>query len=96
MDFTEIENPWSSYVLPDGRRLRVRHILIQVERHPFDVGTDGDPPYNLTFSAIAVITEPITAGDQANFDLADGHDAAANALGVAMEMPLCPVKKSDL
>ncbi len=51
MEFREIENPWSSYELPDGTKIKIRHVLTAIKH------TDGTPRYDLTFSAIAV-TEP--------------------------------------
>ena len=50
MDFKEISNPWSEFVLPDGRKMRCRHILMDV----IQTGTDPDgvPIYHLSFSAM--------------------------------------------
>lgn len=53
MDFEELSNPWSHYKLPDGRTMRVRHILTDV----LQTGTDPDglPMYHLNFGAMVHI-----------------------------------------
>ncbi len=85
MEFRELSNPWSQYELPDGTKIRIRHVLTAVKR----TGTndDGSPRYDCSFSAIAV-TEPVTmlpvapiavkcfcgwSGDQSNlkYEIAD-------------------------
>jgi hypothetical protein len=52
-DFTERSNPWSYYVLPDGRQMRVRHILTDVVQVGID--PDGLPKYNVTFQPVIAI-----------------------------------------
>lgn len=58
MDFEELKNPWSEYRLPDGRTMRVRHILTDV----IQTGTDADglAQYHLNFGAMVHI-EPTAA-----------------------------------
>ncbi len=87
MDFAEISNPWSSYQLPDGTKIRIRHVLTAVKH----VGTndDGSPRYDCSFSAIAVTEPPVTPAPYAA-----GIANAVNSLGVLTEMPL--IKKTDL
>lgn len=53
MDFQEKTNPWSIYTLPDGRMLRVRHILTDVLQTGID--PDGLPMYHLNFGAMVHI-----------------------------------------
>lgn len=89
MDFKELNNPWSEYLLPDGRKLRVRHILTQVDPNGI-LDAEGNQQFNLTFSCIAV-AEQVTPTTQVSF-----AGNAADALAAAIEMPLSPIKKTDL
>jgi hypothetical protein len=57
-DFEELKNPWSEYKLPDGRLMRVRHILSDVTQT--GIGPDGVPIYNLNFYPVISI-EPTEA-----------------------------------
>ncbi len=93
MEFKELSNPWSQYELPDGTKIRIRHVLTAVKR----TGTndDGSPRYDCSFSAIAVTEPPVTQEAGTRHDSHQfGRANAANALGVLMEMPL--IKKTDL
>ncbi len=91
MDFKEIENPWSHYQLPDGTKIRIRHVLISVKH--VGINEDGTPRYDLNFSAIAV-TEPATVPLADVYGDERARNNYANALGVLTEMPL--IKKTDL
>lgn len=53
MDFEELSNPWSHYKLPDGRTMRVRHILTDVLQTGID--PEGLPMYHLNFGAMVHI-----------------------------------------
>lgn len=52
-DFEELKNPWSEYTLPDGRLMRVRHILSDVTQT--GIGPDRIAIYNLNFHPIISI-----------------------------------------
>jgi hypothetical protein len=56
MTFDELSNPWSEYLLPDGRKMRIRHVLIDVV--PAGIMPDGQPAYNLKFSMPLIWIEP--------------------------------------
>ncbi len=70
MDFNEISNPWSHYELPDGTKIRIRHVLTSVKH----TGTndDGSLRYDCSFSAIAV-TEPVTQTGPVPFSPIEPH-----------------------
>lgn len=53
MDFRELSNPWSEYELPDGRKVRVRHILTDVTQTGIDA--DGHAQYHLNFGVMVHI-----------------------------------------
>ena len=62
MNFDELSNPWSEYLLPDGRKMRIRHILVEVTQD--GVGPDGNPNYNLNYAPPIIWIEPIQKDEQ--------------------------------
>lgn len=56
MNFDEISNPWSVYRLPNGREMRIRHVLMDVTCT--GTGPDGNPNYHLNYAPPIVWIEP--------------------------------------
>jgi hypothetical protein len=56
MNFDELSNPWSEFRLPDGRLMRIRHVLAEV----ICTGVDatGSQMYHLNFAPPIVWIEP--------------------------------------
>ncbi len=50
--FKVIEENWSEYSLPDGAILRVRPIIVDVEKNPNIKGPNGEPTYQIKGSMI--------------------------------------------
>lgn len=65
MDFFEIANPWSIYSLPDGRKMRVRHVLVDVMKTGDD--SDSNPVYAMNFQLVAYIEPEDLASKSAKF-----------------------------
>ena len=53
MDFETVSEPFSVYVMPDGRKMRVKHILTEVTQTGVDV--DGYAIYNVQFSPVIAL-----------------------------------------
>lgn len=51
-DFKEIFNPFSEYILPDGRRTRIRHVLTTCIQTGID--ETGNAIYQLSFTGVCV------------------------------------------
>jgi len=82
MDFEELKNPWSEYRAPDGRILRVRHVLTEVTQS--GLADDGTPNYTLNFAMVAHVgpkpeTKPVLLGGQHSV-VSDCSAFAQNAL----------------
>jgi hypothetical protein len=57
MNFDELSNPWSEYLLPDGRKMRIRLVLVDL----IQSGTDpaGLPIYGVNIAPPIVWVEPV-------------------------------------
>jgi hypothetical protein len=56
MNFDELSNPWSEYLLSDGRKMRIRHVLVDVVQSGID--PNGLPIYNVNIAPPIVWIEP--------------------------------------
>lgn len=54
-DFETVSEPFSVYILPDGRRLRTKHVLTEVTQTGIDA--DGHAIYNVNFQPV-IAMEP--------------------------------------
>ncbi len=63
VSFTELENPWSEYSLPDGSILRVRQVLGAVYRVEGETTDDGLPVYIIRSQTAVILRE--TGEDEA-------------------------------
>lgn len=77
MNFEELSNPWSEFRLPDGRLMRIRHVLVDVTCT--GIGEDGNPSYNLNYAPPIVWIEP-TVAEKAVQKLADSPNAQKGSL----------------
>jgi hypothetical protein len=69
MTFDELSNPWSEYLLPDGRKMRVRHILMNVVL----TGSGADEQLSVNFAPPIVWIEPISPEDPLAESAPKGH-----------------------
>lgn len=80
MEFETVLEPFSVYTMPDGRKMRVKHILTEVTQTGIDA--DGRAIYNVQFTPVIAL-EPTPEQnarliEQSRKVQADSQQAAAN------------------
>lgn len=89
MDFETVSEPFSVYIMPDGRRMRVKHILTEVTQTGVD--SDGHAMWNVQFTPVIAI-EPTPEQNARIIEQAKAIQAEA----AAQQPPARLVKRSDL
>lgn len=58
VDFAEESNPWSSFILEDGTRIRVRLVMVKIEKIEGAKLPDGQQAYQTQFHPVIDQSEP--------------------------------------
>lgn len=80
MEFKELLEPWSHYLLPDGRKMRCRHILMDIIQTGID--QDGNAQFHLNFGAMVHI-EPTEEQTRKIIEESNRAQAVAESKGLA-------------
>ena len=56
--FEPVEEPWSEYILDDGRILRVKLVVTKIIKDPDQLLPDGNPIFNVAHTTVLQVFRP--------------------------------------
>jgi len=58
VNFEALKEPWSEYLLDDGKILRVKLVLLKVIRNPGELTPEGNPVYGVMTNTVVAVFSP--------------------------------------